>query len=311
MNRVVSRAMTRILAISDIHVDYQNNLKWVESWPRERYMEDVLLLAGDVTDKLPLLESTLKTLLGKFQKVFYVPGNHELWIRDKKTTKFTSVDKFHQILELCGSLGVLTKPDKVRTSDGGEAWVVPLFSWYATPEEDAEDSLYFSSNTEDADKSHLMWMDNHMCSWPEDIGSRSQFFASQNEDVMKGTYDAPIISFSHFVPRLDLVAATEEDNKMVEDERKTLGLPPLNDKKQGATVGFNFTRYAGCKRLDTQIRTLGSAVHVYGHQHRNRDRVVDGVRYVSHCLGYHREQQNGLTWGLQHWEGPKQVWPPT
>jgi hypothetical protein len=53
---------------------------------------------------------------------------------------------------------------------------------------------------------------------------------------------------------------------------------------------FNFTRVAGCEQLDVQIRQLGSSVHVYGHQHRNRRRLVGGILYVSNCLGYPRDR---------------------
>ena len=47
------------------------------------------------------------------------------------------------------------------------------------------------------------------------------------------------------------------------------------------------------EELDEQIRSLGSSIHVYGHQHRNRDRTIDGVRYITHCLGYPRERDQG------------------
>jgi hypothetical protein len=67
---------------------------------------------------------------------------------------------------------------------------------------------------------------------------------------------------------------------------------------------FNFSRVAGSSGIETQIRRLGSTAHVYGHQHRNRDRVVDGVRYVSHCLGYPSERRRGTS----IIEGPLTVW---
>ncbi len=56
---------------------------------------------------------------------------------------------------------------------------------------------------------------------------------------------------------------------------------------------FKFSRVAGSTRLEARIRALGSVLHVFGHQHRNRDRVIDGSRYVSNCLGYPREHARG------------------
>jgi hypothetical protein len=36
----------------------------------------------------------------------------------------------------------------------------------------------------------------------------------------------------------------------------------------------------GDERLDEQIRRIGSQVHVFGHTHIDKDKVIDGVRYV-------------------------------
>ena len=66
--------MARIFAISDIHVDHQVNNQWIQDLDCTRYASDVLLLAGDVTDSLQLLRSTLESLQTKFKEVFYVPG---------------------------------------------------------------------------------------------------------------------------------------------------------------------------------------------------------------------------------------------
>lgn len=153
-------------------------------------------------------------------------------------------------------------------------------------------------------------MDNHMCKWPAvPMGdSIASAFTDMNKRIVLAKYDAPVISFSHFLPRKDLIKAEEQD---VEEVNKVRTRNKLGDvpKFQGGVPGFNFTRYAGCVTLEKQIRQLGSAVHVFGHQHRNRDRTVDGVRYVSHCLGQPREQKEGWVWGIDDWKGPKQIWP--
>jgi hypothetical protein len=58
-----------------------------------------------------------------------------------------------------------------------------------------------------------------------------------------------------------------------------------------ARLLFNFSTVAGSTLIDRQIRQLGSRVHVYGHQHRNRRRCYDGVWYLSNCLGYPEERR--------------------
>ena len=43
--------MSRIFAISDLHTDYEANMEFVESLPP--HPEDVLIVAGDVSDDIP------------------------------------------------------------------------------------------------------------------------------------------------------------------------------------------------------------------------------------------------------------------
>lgn len=304
--------MSRIFAISDIHVDIPENLRLVESWSSSEFQHDILIVAGDVTDNMALLRTVLKSLTEKFYKVCYVPGNHELWLRQEVGAYCheNSIAKFHAIVALCDAIGVYTRPIKVQCCNNTTAWIVPIFSWYAKPEDDLENSLYVGRETEDAELSNKIWMDNHLCKWPSLQGSVAHYFAKLSEEFVKRDYDAPVISFSHFLPRVELIPASDEEIKRVEEERKRLKLPVLeNPRAQGSQIQFNFTRFAGCKSIEEQIRRLGSKVHVHGHQHRNRDRVIDEVRYVSFCLGYPRERSMGVIWGLSEDRGPRQIWP--
>ena len=241
-----------------------------------------------------------------------ISGNHDLWIRKTSDAygQENSISKFHAVVALCDAIGVYIRPVKVQCCNNTSAWVVPIYSWYAQPEDDPNNSLYIARDTEDAEFSKRVWMDNHMCKWPSLQRTVSQHFAELSEKFVNRNYDAPVISFSHFLPRLELIPASDEEIKHVEEERKRLNLPLLdNPRAQGAQVQFNFTRFAGSKRVEEQIRRLGSKVHVHGHQHRNRDRVIDGVRYVSFCLGYPRERSIGVIWGLSEGNGPRQIWP--
>jgi len=304
-----------VYAISDLHVDYQANLDFVQSWSSEKYRNDCLIVAGDVTDNLKLLQQVLCSLKTKFAEVTFVPGNHELWIRPKEQNR-DSISKFRRIISLCAKMGVHTTPFKFCSTSidavHQDVWLVPLHSWYSTPEDDLLDTLYMRHPAikDNAETSNTMWMDNHMCKWPSLRGqTKSQTFSSLNEKYLDVHYDAPVITFSHMVPRKDLIKGDGDDKLKVNQERHRCG---LEDAPAPATVGmpgFNFTRYAGSSTIDRQARKVQSHVHVYGHQHRNRDRVIDGVRYVSHCLGQVKEQKEGYVWGIQQWNGPKQIHP--
>src|SRR6185369_9246338 len=119
-------------------------------------------------------KETLLLLRPKFKKIFYLPGNHELWVRNEGCD---SIEKLFRILELCDSLEVETRPARVDS-----VWVVPLFSWY---------SPSFDQNPDD---SHLGgWSDFYFCKWPEGIGEISEYFSRMNETSIR-SYDGPVIS---------------------------------------------------------------------------------------------------------------------
>ena len=264
----------RVWAISDIHTDMKHNRAWLHALSTADYRQDTLILAGDVSDRLETLRDALTHLQSLFAAVCYVPGNHELWVRRGDAPD--SIAKFWQIRGLCNELGVHTQPLKLSAPSGKSVWIAPLFSWYMRPEEGAG-SLFRDKPGEDPTLS--MWSDNYFTSWPPMTAAPTiaDFFLQLNEPHISRDYDAPVISFSHFVPRVELIYSTPQ-------ERRGVTLTDPHPR-------FNFSRVAGCAGIEAQIRRLGAAIHVYGHQHRNRDRVIDGVRYISHCLGYPRERE--------------------
>jgi hypothetical protein len=222
----------------------------------------------------------LAAVRSRFARVFFVPGNHDLWLRSQDSGD--SIAKHGDIIKCCASLDVRTTAGRVDGAgkDGG-VWIVPLESWYARPGEDPEDSLFAPKPGEDP--SLRMWVDDRAIRWPVFAGNATAagHFLARNEPLLAAAYDAPVISFSHFLPRAELIFGTVE-------ELRAMGIPLVDPQPK-----FNFSRVAGSRGLDRQIRRLGSALHVYGHQHRNRVRQIDGVTYVSHCLGYPRERAEG------------------
>jgi hypothetical protein len=233
----------RIFAISDLHTDFRDNWLWLKQLSNVDYREDALIVAGDIADRTEIIRDTLQLLRSRFRHIFYTPGNHELWVR---FDDFDSIEKLKRILAMCDGLGVHTTPVKLE-----QVWIVPLFSWY-DPDFDDEEHEEEESELEG-------WADFYFCRWPEGIGPLHQFFLNMNTIHLR-TYDAPVISFSHFLPRRDLLPAREH--------LKFKGLP----------------RVAGCQALDLQIRAMPSIAHVFGHSHINLDRVIDGINYVQNAI---------------------------
>jgi len=269
----------RIFALSDLHVDYKSNLDWVLALSKIEYQKDTLILAGDITDKVDLLKQTFTSLLEKFQYVFFVHGNHEAWIKQNRFAN--SIEKLNYVSELARLLGVITVPQKIEN-----VWIIPLLSWYVQPEE-GDDSLYIPKKN---DRKNLKILgDCRYIKWGlKEQLNIADYFLDINNPFCFQSYDAPIISFSHFLPRKELLS-----NQAGEAGEKS------------RIIGFNFSRVAGSKRLEKQIRFLGSRIHLYGHQHRNRDRTIDGIRYISNCLGYPKERALGQ---INQFNGPKSIW---
>jgi predicted phosphodiesterase len=178
----------RVFALSDLHVDYEVNAQWVTGISLFDYREDVLILAGDVTDSVGLLSRTLRDLVKRFAHVVYVPGNHELWVlRDPQLSD--SLAKFELVMDVATQSGAIVKPLRLAG-----VVIVPLLSWY--------DYSFGQPGPELLE----VWMDFRACRWPRGltIGDIAAHFATLN-DVHIDAGSATVISCSHFMPRIDLL----------------------------------------------------------------------------------------------------------
>jgi predicted phosphodiesterase len=178
----------RVFALSDIHVDYDANAKWVGDLSIADYQDDVLILAGDVSDNRRLLGWCLGTLARRFRKLLFVPGNHDLWvIRDDKEKH--SLQKFDEVRGAVESSGASMEVFRERG-----VTIVPLLGWYDYSFGDPSDEL------------RSVWMDYHACRWPLGYGDRevAAHFASFNELHFSIPGDK-VITFSHFLPRIDVM----------------------------------------------------------------------------------------------------------
>jgi predicted phosphodiesterase len=256
----------RIYAISDLHTDFRENREALERAPMSGHRDDVLIVAGDIADSEPVLRDTLQLLASRFGEVFFVPGNHELWVRGEQRD---SMEKFRAVLRICDETGVRTEPARV-----GGTWVVPLFSWY--------DASFDVRGEAVADELEA-WADRYFTRWPSGVGRVDEAFLEMNEPHVR-RYDAPVITFSHFLPRPELLPPVQY--------LRFRGLPLV----------------AGSLGIESQIRRIAPQVHVFGHTHIPSDKVLDGVRYVqNHFL----RGSDGATSPLKLvWTTPDEAFAP-
>lgn len=235
----------RVFAISDLHLDYAANREWLQQLPLHEYNDDALILAGDVSDRLALLNDAFRTLAQRFAVVLFVPGNHDLW-----TTRERVRDSFEKL----GAVSAAAGEHGIRTDIfwHGDLAIVPLLGWYDYSFGAADEYL------------KAAWADYRHCQWPgHDDVSLTRLFTERNpsspQDALR------IITFSHFLPRIDLMP-----------ERI-----PAKHRKIYPVLGTTI--------LDSQLRRLGSTLHVYGHSHVNRRVMLDGVTYINNAFGYPSE----------------------
>ena len=233
----------KLFAISDLHVDCPHdrhrNRRWLMQLPVRP--NDAVIVAGDVCTGLKVLRKTLATLIERFGAgVFYCPGNHELWTH--KGGK-NSIQKLLEIFLLCDELGVHTTPTEL----GDNLAIVPLQGWWMGDHEGVSKRLRRGLSRK------FDTMDS-VCSWPPCIGDGndkhnghhkgiSNFFYAINERALAQCNfgrERFVVTFGHYVPSPVFV--------------------------EGAPLEMMPVLCAG-PTLASQIKRLGSAVHVFGHSH--------------------------------------------
>ena len=239
----------RIFAVSDLHVDYRENGRWVSGLSNADFTDDLLILAGDISDNINLIERTVTAMSERFKHVLYVPGNHDLWVLRSKNVA-DSFDKFDKVCAAVEQSGGSLQP-----FHGSKTTIVPLLGWYDY------------SFGEPSEELRRRWMDYRACRWPDETHEVdvTRHFTAMNEPI-ESSSSPVVISFSHFMPRIDLMPSFAP-------ERSRFLFPIL-----------------GTALLEEQIRRIGSSIHIYGHSHINRRAVRDGILLCEQCLSVIRRE---------------------
>ncbi|CAE7607267.1 Pacrg [Symbiodinium natans] len=263
----------RIWAISDIHTDKAENMKWIQDLAPAEFRNDVLILAGDVANTFEVLKESILLLRERFGRVFFCPGNHDLWMQGWKGGD--SMDKLHAILDFCKLHDIETTAGVIDTGQK-RLLIVPLISWHH-PQWDTEPELEEWSNVPTAEKTVA---DYWATRWPQPLhmedGSVARALDELNDKrggfaeavSRKDEFDA-VISFSHFVPQLELVP-----------EKRYL-------------IPACLTKAVGSSYLQERVAMLKPTVHVFGHTHFGYDIDISGTRYVQAALATPQERAFG------------------
>ncbi|MFF5114247.1 metallophosphoesterase family protein [Streptosporangium sp. NPDC000509] len=257
--------MTSLLAISDLHIGYQENRDIVEKL-RPTSSSDWLLVAGDVSEKVSDVEWTLGLLAERFEKVVWAPGNHELWTHPSDPVQLRGEERYRHLVEVCRNLGVATPEDPYPTwtGPGGPVTVAPLFVLY-------------------------------------DYTFRMPGVATK-EAALARAYDKGVVCTDEMLLHPDPYPTRDAwcDARIAETERRLEARPPgvptvlVNHYplvREPTLILYHpeFAIWCGTERTaDWHLRFDAAAV-VYGHLHIPRTTWHDGIRFEEVSLGYPRE----------------------
>jgi 3',5'-cyclic AMP phosphodiesterase CpdA len=121
----------RLLAISDLHIGYQENRAHADSLA-PAHPDDWLIVAGDVGEVFADVGFVLASLANRFARVIWVPGNHELWTPPTDPVALRGVARYEALVKVCRRFGVLTPEDEFPVWPGpdGPVTIAPLFTLY-------------------------------------------------------------------------------------------------------------------------------------------------------------------------------------
>jgi 3',5'-cyclic AMP phosphodiesterase CpdA len=262
-----------LFVVSDLHVDHEENRQLVREM-RSRTDEDWLVVCGDVADDLVRVEWALRVLCGRFAKVIWAPGNHELLTYRDDPTGLRGEARYHHLVDLCRRIGVLTPEDPYPIWDGpeGPVRVAPLFLLY---------DYSFGRNVgatraaalRRAQDAGVVCVDEFLLH-PDPYPSREAWCAArlaQTELRLEAEHASlPTVLANHF---------------------------PLVVQPTLALRRPEFAQWCGTVSTADWHRRFGALAVVYGHLHIPRTTWHGGVRFEEVSLGYPRERRR---WG----------WPP-
>jgi 3',5'-cyclic AMP phosphodiesterase CpdA len=262
----------RLFAVSDLHVDHPENRELVQGMHPES-AGDWLIVAGDVADGQAGIEWALRLLADRYERVVWVPGNHELLTYRDDPLRLRGERRYAHLVELCRRIGVTTPEDPFPLWEGcgGPVLLAPLFLLYdysfglnVAPTKEAALRL--------AHEAGVVCVDEYLLH-PDPFPSREAWCAARVAESERrleaADPDLPTVLINHF----PLLAAPT----------RVLRHP-------------EFAQWCGTVETADWHRRFRAVAVVYGHLHIPRTTWHDGVRFEEVSVGYPRERARGPSW---------------
>lgn len=253
-----------LFATSDLHVSRAKNRPVVEGL-RPTSDDDWLIVAGDVAERPEDIEWCLRLLAGRFAKVLWAPGNHELWTPAGESAAPRGVARYEHLVALCRRLGVVTPEDEfpIWHTDEEDFVVAPLFLLYdysfRAPTLSLESALELARDA--------------------GVVCTDEFFLHPDPYPTREDWCRARIGF------------TERRLAVLPEHLRTVLVShfPLHRRPTSMLRHRHFAMWCGTELTADWHRRFRAAVTVYGHLHIPVTLHIDGVRFEEVSLGYPRE----------------------
>ncbi len=261
----------KLFAISDIHLNYEKNREAFAALPP--HPEDWLILGGDIGETFELLRFTLEIATDRFAKVFWIPGNHDLWTVPRRDAPVEEAlrgqARYLALVELCRRYGALTPEDPFERWPRGDETILiaPLFNLYDytfCPDEFVDDPGKAIEWAVEAgvvcNDERFLHCDPHptIIHWCEE---RLAISERRLTEALREQPDASFVLINHFPLRREHV--------------RLWRIP-------------RFSIWCGTRRTHDWHRRFPTRAVVYGHLHVRGTDYRDGVRFEEVSLGYPR-----------------------
>ncbi len=249
----------KLYAISDLHVSRLENWDALQALPA--FPDDWLIVAGDVCESIAFFALAMGHLVERFARVFWAPGNHDLWSHPREPDQLKGVFKYNQLVTICRELGVVTPEEPYLVWPGPEPLTIaPVFTLYDysfRPDyvPAAEAVLWAAeSNVMSTDEVYLH---------PDPFAGRAEWCWSRVRYTERRLAEvdpaAPLILVGHWPLRQDLVV-----------------LPRIP----------RFSLWCGTRLTEGWHTRFPVRAVIHGHLHIRDSRQRDGVPFHEVSLGY-------------------------
>ncbi len=253
----------KLYALGDLHLRHESNRKALLNLAP--HPDDWLIVAGDVGETEEHLRFALTVLSRRFAKLFWVPGNHDLWTVPPHPDELRGEAKYRRLVELCRAFGVHTPEDPFvawPVAAPGEAAPIlaPLFLLYDYSFR--PDHVPVEEAVQWAAEEDVLCSDEVLLH-PDPFPTRSAWCAARCEEAERRLTVAaergPTILINHWPLKRDLAI-----------------LPRVP----------RFSVWCGTQRTeDWHLRFKAQCV-IFGHLHIRATHFRDGVRFEEVSLGY-------------------------